>query len=139
MSAESILEEVSREDLAAIEKVLQHIDRQNAAKATLAPIANWLLALRIFKETELRFTCMKDRSKIEQSHRALLSTIMAFGEWSIVAAESLSESDLKSIHTSREALLANVKYLRMKYTQWYGLRDEQQIAAVNRAIESAGK
>jgi hypothetical protein len=137
MSVDTSTEEVSREEIAAVEKVLQHIDRSNAQRATLAPVANWILALRIYKEIELRFTRMKDRSKIAQSHRAILSTIMATGEWMLAASESFNADDLKSIHTSREALAANVKYLRTKYSQWYGRRDPQHVREVNAAIEAA--
>jgi hypothetical protein len=137
MSVDASMEEVSREDIAAIEQVLRHIDRSNAQRATLAPLANWILALRIYKDVELRFTCMKDRSNIAQAHRALLSTIMATGEWMLAASESFDESDLKSIQTSREALLANVKYLRMKYAQWYGARDPRRIQEINAAIDAA--
>lgn len=132
-------EDVTPEDIAAIEKVLQHIDHQNAKKAVLAPLANWILALKIYKDVEVRYTCMKDRTKLTQPHRAMLSSIMALGECMVVASEALSDSDLKSIHISHAALAANVKYLRMKYSQWYGTRDPNHLAEVNEAVETAVK
>jgi hypothetical protein len=130
-------DEVTAEDIAAVEKVLQHIDYQNAKKALLAKLANWLLALRIYKEIEIRFTCMKDRSRIADAHRALLTGIMAVGEAIFAASNALSDHDFKSIQISKQALEVNLKYLRRKYSQWYQPRDPKLMSEVAQAIESA--
>ena len=69
-------DDVTPQDIAAIEKVLQHIDHQNLKKAVLGPLANWFLALKIFKEIEIRYALMSDRTTIEQPHRAVLAGLL---------------------------------------------------------------
>lgn len=131
-------DEVTAEEIAAIEKVLQHIDQQNAKRAALGPLANWLLALRIYKGVEMRFVCMKERAHLEQAHRTMLCSILALGEFLLMVADDLSDADLKSINLSKAAVLANVKYLRAKHAQWYGKRDAEQVRSTIAAMESAG-
>ena len=128
-------DDVTPQDIAAIEKVLQHIDHQNLKKAVLGPLANWFLALKIFKEIEIRYALMSDRTTIEQPHRAVLAGLMGIGEGFLAALDGLKDQDLKSIGVSKQAVAASLRYLRMKYEQWYGVRDSRQVAETLKVFE----
>jgi len=130
-------DEVTAEEIAAVEKVLQHIDRQNFKRSVLGPLANWMLALRLYKELELRYLCMENRGRIEQRHRALLSAIMGMGECILAATEEFSDADLKCLGLTKDAVDANVVYLRAKYAQWYGKRDRKRVEEALKKIENA--
>ena len=54
----ALADDVTPEDIAAVDKVLQHLESQNR-KTLLASLANWLLALRIYKNLEPRYARME--------------------------------------------------------------------------------
>lgn len=131
--------EVTLEDIAAVEKILKHIDHQNTKRTLLEPLANWKLGLKIFKDFELRYTCMADRSQLEKGHRAILTALMAVTECLNTASEDLTDEDLKGIRLTKKAIDSNARYLRTKFQQWYGLRDQALLDTTSKAIEDAGE
>jgi hypothetical protein len=124
---------VTDRDIAAIDRVLSEIDRRNAQ---LDSFAYWKLALRLFKDFDLRFARMQDRSRFEPTHRVLLTSMLAATECLNSFAKTIDDGELERISLTKEALEANLKYLRSKHQQWYALVDPLTIQTVNLAIEN---
>ena len=123
-------EDVSPEEIAAVERVLSHIERQNVKQRVLGIVAQWFLVLGMFKELERHYTQSKNRKLSESKHRALLSSMMALGDILLSESESLSDQDFKATGYTRESLTANVRYLREKYEQWFVEVEEQTMKRV---------
>ncbi len=139
MSVAVYREEVTAEDMAAVERILESIDKGRRQKhSLLEAVANWKLALGIFKRFEMQFTLAKDRGgNLGKSHRAVLSSLLGMTECIYLAAEDLGDEELNRISFSRKALEANVGWIRSKYNQWYAPRDRRGIQETNSIIENA--
>jgi hypothetical protein len=125
-------DDVSESDIAAVEAVLRHIDAKNKNRHILGQIAQWFLVLGMYKELEVNFSKAKAKNRdiIKSRHRAILTTVMSVGEMLLSESETIEDQDLCLINYSRDALLANVRYLREKYAQWYVPIDVQEINRV---------
>jgi len=123
-------EEVSASDIAAVESALRHLDAQRKNRQVLGHIAQWFLVLKMYKEVERNFTRLKDRKQNEAKHRAMLTTLMGFGEILLTESEEIPSKDFDLICSSRESLVANVRYLRDKYEQWFVEIDENEMNRV---------
>ena len=119
MSAETATEELSREDYAALDKVLRRIDSENSRRASLETFANWKLGFKLFRDLELHFERAHDRKPYEDVHRALLTSFLALTEVLSVKIGELEASDLARISLSKEAFGGCAKYMRQKYNQWF--------------------
>jgi hypothetical protein len=119
MSALSYVEEVSHEDYAAVEKVLRQIDTDNPRRASLETLANWKLGFKLFRDLELSFERLVDRSEYQHAHRALLTSLLAMTEALQLKVTSLDEADLRRISLSKETFAGCLKYIRQKYNQWF--------------------
>jgi hypothetical protein len=127
MSAESTIEELSREDYAAMDKVLRRIDTENSRRASLETFANWKLGFKLFRDLELHFERAPDRKPYEDVHRALLTSFLALTEVLLVKIGDLEETDLARISLSKEAFAACARYLRQKYDQWFAPIDSSVV------------
>ncbi len=126
-------EEVSPSEIAAVEAALRHLDTQQQhrnRRLILSQIAQWFLVLKMYKELEVNYAKAKDRKRVEDKHRALLSTLMGFGSFLVIESESIPDNELDLISTSKDSLKANVRYLREKYEQWFVEVDQNEIDRV---------
>src|SRR4051812_3428253 len=103
MSAELAIEELSREDYAALDKVLRRIDTENSRHASLETLANWKLGFKLFRDLELHFERAHDRKPYEDVHRALLTSFLGLTEVLLVKIRDLDDGDLARISLSKES------------------------------------
>ena len=127
MSAEIITEELSREDYAALDKVLRRIDTENSNRASLETFANWKLGFKLFRDLELHFERSADRKPYEDVHRALLTSFLGLTELLLVRIGDLQEGDLARISLTKEAFSGCAKYMRQKYNQWFAPVDSSVV------------
>jgi hypothetical protein len=118
-------DDVSEQDLAAVEVALRHLERRNRERALLKMVVEWFFVLRMVKEVERSFLQTRNRETLQAKHRAILGGMMGFGEILAAETEGLAETELKGTGYSRESLVANVRYLREKYEQWFVPLDPQ--------------
>jgi hypothetical protein len=124
---------ITDQDIATIDRILNQIDKRNAQ---LESFAYWKLALMFFKDFDLRFAVLPERSKVEPTHRMLLTSLLGVTECLHSVVHRLGNGDLERIALSKDAIAGNLRYLRSKYQQWYALVDPQTIESVNRAISN---
>jgi hypothetical protein len=136
VKASSRFEHIAGE-LLAVEAALRKIIPADLEQRLLAQIPQWFLVIRLFKDIEISYTCLADRSALEPKYRAALTSIMALGDNIVAALADRPELDLSPIDTSREIVAANLRYLRDKYEQWFVAHDEAWLEAVSAEIEHA--
>ena len=121
-------EEITSADLTAIEKVIEEIDHANFKRHVLKGITEWFLVLRMYRNLELSFLSQpcEVRGKVQHRHRAILTSIMSFGDVIDAIIQDVKDLELTAWGLSKEAVRANVKYLRDKYQQWYNPLTQQE-------------
>src|SRR3954467_5393335 len=95
------------EDLAAVEAALRKIIPADLEQRLLAQIPQWFLVSRMFKDLELAYTSLEDRSKVESKYRAALTAILSLGENIYSGLVDRPELDLAPIGYSRLSVEAN--------------------------------
>lgn len=121
--------EVTVEDIKAVEAALRKIDAANLERNILARIPQWFLILAWFKDVEVSYACLDDRSSIESKYRAVLTTLMSMGETIIGFCRPNHEDILKLGYTD-SMIECNVRYLRDKYEQWFVQYPEEGVQEV---------
>lgn len=129
---------VTDDEITAVEAALRKIDYANLQKHVFSSIPKWFLVLELFKDLELGYTCLADKTGLAAKYRAVLTSVLGMGEMIVAVTEDTDESSLAVINYSRENILCNVSYLRDKYEQWFVERDPQVIADALEAINNAG-
>lgn len=132
----SRLEHIAGE-LLAVEAALRKIIPADLEQRLLAQIPQWFLVIKLFKDIEISYTCLPDRSKLAPKYRAALTAIMSLGDNICAALEDRPDLDLSHIDTSREIVNANIRYLREKYEQWFVCPDEAWLEQAEAAIKNA--
>jgi hypothetical protein len=99
-------------------------------KRVLGEIAQWFLVLKMYKHLEIGFQKASNRTSVSSQHRAVLSVLMGVGEWYLNQSANIPSDAFDLISYSRDALAANVRYLREKYEQWFVEINEQEINRV---------
>jgi len=122
-------------DLASVEAALRQIIPADIEERLLAQIPQWFLVIKMFKELEVAYTLLEDRSKIEQKYRAVLTGMLALGENISAGLKDRPGLDLKTIGYCPKVVDANLRYLRGKYRQWFFPRDtaavEESLAVIH--------
>jgi hypothetical protein len=122
--------EVTAADIEAVEAALRKIDTTSSVEKTLlARVPQWFLVLALFKDLEISYTCLHDRSLVEPKYRAVLATLMGMGE-AITAFCALNDADLSKLGYSAKMIECNVRYLRDKYEQWFVAFPEEGVQEV---------
>lgn len=122
------------DDLAAVEAALRKIIPADLEQRLLAQIPQWFLVSGMFKDLDLAYSCLEDRSPVEAKYRAALTAILSLGENIFSGLLERAELDLGAIGYSKESVRANLEYLRIKYRRWYHPRDPAAVAATLAAI-----
>jgi hypothetical protein len=113
---------VTEAELSSVEEALREIDQENFKKRFLASISEWFLVLRLYRKVELSFLTLpiEGREKIQHRHRAILSTLMSYGEVIDTTFKECSlEVSVSVLGYSEDQVFANIRFLREKYQQWY--------------------
>jgi hypothetical protein len=117
------------DELALVEKALREIVPADLEERIMAEIPKWFLLMNIFKKFEIPYSRLTsaNRKIVEPRYRAVLTTLMAYGENIVAGLVSSSTIDLTPIKSSRELVDFNVRYLRDKYEQWFALGETTAI------------
>jgi len=126
--------EVTQADIQAVELALRKIDKANMARQIIGSAANWVLVLRMFRDVELGYLSLSDRSPIKDKYRALVSGLMSFGDLLLITVNEHPALDFSGSGLTKNDLLCNVRYLREKYEQWFV---ETDISATAQALNDA--
>lgn len=124
-------------ELLAVEAALRKIIPADLEQRLLAQIPQWFLVIKLFKDIEISYTCLTNRSQLEPKYRAALTAIMSLGDNICAALADRPELDLTPIDTSREIVDANIRYLRDKYEQWFVCPDEAWLEQAEAAVMNA--
>jgi hypothetical protein len=125
------------EELALVETALRQIVPADIEEKVLAAIPKWFLLMDMFKKLEIPYARLSDRKQVEPRYRAVLTTLMAYGENIAVGLHSRANIDLSPIGSSKESIHFNVRYLRDKYEQWFTLHNETGIEDDLEVIQNA--
>jgi hypothetical protein len=117
MNAQIELAPLSLDDFAALGKILRRLERKE--DAPLEKLANWKLVFNLYRETELKYTIANERKSYEETHRAVLTNLIAITERLFEKARELSDGELQQLQFPRAAFDVCLKYLRGKYNAWY--------------------
>lgn len=118
------------EDLAGVEAALRKIIPADIEQRLLAQIPQWFLVTSMFKDLELAYARLDDRTTVEPKYRAVLTAILSLGENIHSGLKDRPDLDLKSIGYSDGIVEANLRYLRGKYRQWFLPRNAASVAQV---------
>jgi hypothetical protein len=124
-------------ELALVEAALRQIVPADLEERILAEIPKWFLLMDMFKKLEIPYSRLANRKLVEPRYRAVLTTLMAYGENIVAGLESSSTVDLTPIKSSRELVDFNVRYLRDKYEQWFALGETTSIEDDIKFIQNA--
>ena len=124
-------------ELALVEAALRQIVPADLEERILAEIPKWFLLMDMFKKLEIPYSRLTNRKLVEPRYRAVLTTLMAYGENIVAGLDSSSTVDLTPIKSSRELVDFNVRYLRDKYEQWFALGETTSIEDDIKFIQNA--
>ena len=105
------------EDLAGVEAALRKIIPADIEQRLLAQIPQWFLVTSMFKDLELAYARLDNRSPVEPKYRAVLTAILSLGENIHSGLKNRPDLDLRSIGYTPGIVEANLRYLREKYRQ----------------------
>ena len=125
------------DELAIVEAALRQIVPADLEEKILAAIPKWFLLMDMFKKLEMPYARLTSRKMVEPRYRAVLTSLMAFGENIVAGLEARSTIDLSPIKISREIVDFNVNYLRDKYEQWFVPGESESIAEDLKVIQDA--
>jgi hypothetical protein len=126
-------------DLASVEAALRKILPMDVEERLLAQIPQWFLVTSMFKDLEVAYTALEDRSQIEPKYRAVLTAVLSLGENISAALIERPNLDLKTIGYCPTVVEANLRYLRGKYRQWFFPRDQAAMGDLLAMIHSEGE
>ena len=121
-------------DLTSVEAALRQIVPSDIEERLLAQIPQWFLVTKMFKELEIAYTLLEDRSEIEQKYRAVLTGILALGENIVAGLKDRPGIDLHAINYCPEVVGSTLQYLRLKHQQWFSPRDSVMVRELLEAI-----
>ena len=126
------------EDLARVEAALRKIVPADIEERLLAQIPQWFLVTRMFKDMELTYTALEDRSKLEPKYRGVLTAILSLGENIHAGLNERPHLNLDALGYSPRAVESNLRYLRGKYRLWFFPRDSAAMSKVFSTLQSEG-
>lgn len=126
------------DDIASVEAALRKILPTGVEERLLAQIPQWFLVTGMFKDLEIAYTALEDRSSVEDKYRAVLTAVMSLGENIHAGLKDRPELDIKAIGYCPKVVESNLRYLRAIYRQWFVPRNAEKVAKVIRSMEGEG-
>lgn len=110
----------------AFESGLQAAAKHRSQHRLEALLAQWDVLLGMYKHGFEIPRLLGLPHVTEDHHRVVLTGLLTMGENIWLQAKELDDEKLAKTGYEREFISANLAYLRGKYQDWYGLKDEVQ-------------
>lgn len=130
--------QISREDWAPIQALLEEVQEQERQEHFVAALYQWDLIVRLFRRIERERLIDRPPTKTDlRYHKFLLHTLLGIGNFlEIQAARTPSDELKKNFGIRREDLAAYLRELEDTYNEWHGEIEPRRLEDLKAAIFS---